>query len=90
MRNSLLPQTILILLALAGPAYAGCSGSYCADSSGNVFTISPPRADGSSSILGLNAQTGQHFTGTHFSNGVTIITPVPQGLPPLPLIEVQK
>ena len=38
-------------------------------------------------MRGLNAQTGQHFTGTQFGNGVTIITPAPQGLPSLPLIQ---
>ena len=41
-------------------------------------------------MRGLNAQTGQQFTGTQLGNGVTIITPAPQGLPSLPLIGVQK
>lgn len=75
----------LALLALTGPAAAGCVGSACVDSAGNVFTVSPQ-----GNIQGFNGQTGQHFTGTQFSNGVTIITPVPQGLPPLPLIGVNK
>jgi len=77
--------TLVALLALAGPAAAGCVGSACVDSAGNVFTISPQ-----GSILGFNSQTGQHFTGTQFGNGVTIITPTPSGLPALPLIGVNK
>jgi hypothetical protein len=76
---------LLALLALTGPAAAGCVGSACVDSAGNVFTISPQ-----GNIQGLNAQTGQHFTGTQFGSGVTIITPAPQGLPSLPLIGLQK
>jgi len=77
--------SLLALLALTGPAAAGCVGSACVDSAGNVFTVSPQ-----GNILGLNSQTGQQFTGTQFSNGVTIITPSPQGLQSLPLIGVQK
>lgn len=69
-------------LALAAPAHAGCTGSSCVDTSGNVFTISPQ-----GNIQGFNSLTGQHFTGSQSSNGVTIITPTPQGLPPLPLIQ---
>lgn len=76
---------LLALLALTGPAAAGCVGSACVDSAGNVFTVSPQ-----GNIQGFNGQTGQHFTGTQFGSGVTIITPVPQGLPPLPLIGVNK
>lgn len=74
--------TLVALLALTGPAAAGCTGMACVDTSGNVFTISPQ-----GNIQGFNSQTGQQFTGTQFSNGVTIITPVPQGLPPLPLVQ---
>jgi hypothetical protein len=77
--------SLLALLALTGPAAAGCTGGACVDSAGNVFTVSPQ-----SNILGFNGQTGQQFTGTQFSNGVTIITPAPQGLPSLPLIGVNK
>ena len=40
---------LLALLALTGPAAAGCVGSACVDSAGNVFTISPQ-----GNILGLN------------------------------------
>jgi hypothetical protein len=76
---------LLALLALTGPAAAGCVGSACVDGAGNVFTVSPQ-----GNILGLNAQTGQQFTGSQSSNGVTIITPAPQGLPSLPLIGVNK
>jgi hypothetical protein len=83
MNKTTLP--LLAVLALTGPAAAGCVGSACVDSAGNVFTVSPQ-----SNILGFNGQTGQQFTGTQFSNGVTIITPTPQGLPSLPLIGVNK
>lgn len=76
----------LAIIALAAPAYAGCTGNACVDNSGNVFTIAP-QPNGDASIQGFNSQTGQHFTGTQFGNGVTIITPVPQGLPPLNLIK---
>jgi hypothetical protein len=79
-------NTFVALLALTGPAAAGCtSGGACVDSAGNVFTISPQ-----GNIQGFSGQTGQQFTGTQFSNGVTIITPAPQGLPQLPLIGVNK
>lgn len=77
--------SVLAFLALASPAYAGCTGYGCVDGAGNVFTVSP-----NGNIQGFNSQTGQHFTGTQFGNGVTIITPVPQGLPPLPLIGASK
>jgi hypothetical protein len=73
---------VLALLTTAAPVYAGCTGYGCVDNSGNVFTVSPQ-----GTIQGFNSQTGQHFNGTQFSNGVTIITPVPQGLPPLPLVQ---
>ena len=76
---------LLALLALTGPAAAGCVGSACVDGAGNAFTISPQ-----GNIQGFNAQTGQQFTGTQFGSGVTIITPAPQGLPSLPLIGLQK
>ena len=74
--------TALALLAIATPAYAGCTaGGLCVDSSGNTYTVSPQ-----GTIQGMTI-TGQRFTGSQSSNGVTIITPVPQGLPPLPLIK---
>ena len=77
--------SLLALLALTGPAAAGCtSGGACVDSAGNVFTISPQ-----GTIQGFTI-TGQQFTGSQSSNGVTIITPMPTGLPPLPLIGVNK
>lgn len=81
-------KTIIALAALVAAttvSQAGCVGSACVDNAGNALTISPQ-----GSILGTNAQTGQHFTGTQFGSGVTIITPVPQGLPSLPLIGVNK
>ena len=81
MRNTL---PLLALLAFTGPAAAGCVGSACVDTAGNVFTISPQ-----GTIQGFTI-TGQQFTGSQSSNGVTIITPVPQGLPSLPLIGVNK
>ena len=73
---------VLALIALAAPAYAGCTaGGLCVDSAGNSFVVSP-----NGTIQGMNI-TGQRFTGSQSSNGVTIITPVPQGLPPLNLIK---
>ena len=80
-----LTLALAALVAATTASQAGCTGGACVDNAGNVFTVSPQ-----GNILGLNGQTGQQFTGTQFSNGVTIITPAPQGLPSLPLIGVNK